>query len=281
MSSQVRFSARTRIAVLIVGAMALTACAEGGGLGGFRLPFGGGGSDEAAAGAAGDAVARDVEAPEVFQQSDQGLWDGRPSLGGIWVAHADVTDPERAKILNTANGQSIVGALFRREATAPGPAFQVSSDAAEALGMLAGQPADLRVTALRTREVPAEPAPEAATAAPGVIAESTLEDPATAEVIPAAATQAPPPAPTQTAAVTSSLSKPFIQVAIFRDRSNAERAADGLRSAGVVPLVRERRRSSGSAFRVMVGPAPNEADRAAMLTKVKALGYSDAYFVSE
>jgi hypothetical protein len=30
---------------------------------------------------------RDVEAPEVFDVTDAGLWDGRPSLGGVWVAH--------------------------------------------------------------------------------------------------------------------------------------------------------------------------------------------------
>jgi rare lipoprotein A len=29
-----------------------------------------------------------------------------------------------------------------------------------------------------------------------------------------------------------------------------------------------------------VGPTPNEADRAAILSKVKALGFTDAYFVT-
>ena len=40
-------------------------------------------------------VERDVEAPGVFQVTEAGLWDGRPSLGGVWVAHPDVTEPER------------------------------------------------------------------------------------------------------------------------------------------------------------------------------------------
>ncbi len=105
-------------------------------------------------------VETDVEAPEVFQVTDQGLWDGRPSLGGIWVAHPDVTAPERVVIRNQDNDQFVIGALFRRERDNPGPPIQVSSDAAEALGMLAGAPATLDVTALR-REDPAEPAPEA------------------------------------------------------------------------------------------------------------------------
>ncbi|HBM40562.1 MAG TPA: SPOR domain-containing protein, partial [Sulfitobacter sp.] len=65
-------------------------------------------------------VERDVEAPEVFSVSDQGLWDGRPSLGGVWVAHPDVTDPERVIIRNEANGKFVIGALFRRERDLPG-----------------------------------------------------------------------------------------------------------------------------------------------------------------
>jgi rare lipoprotein A len=106
------------------------------------------------------SLAQDVEAPEVFQVADEGLWDGRPSLGGLWVAHSDVTDPERVIIRNEENGRSITAALFRRERENPGPRFQVSSDAAEALGMLAGSPATLNVTALRRDEPAAEPASE-------------------------------------------------------------------------------------------------------------------------
>lgn len=108
----------------------------------------------AAAAASPVSVERDVEAPQVFSLSGQGLWDGRPSLGGVWVAHSSVTDPERVIIRNPKNGKSVVGALFRRERDMPGPGLQVSSDAAEALGMLAGQPADLAVVALRREEKP-------------------------------------------------------------------------------------------------------------------------------
>ena len=98
---------------------------------------------------------QDIEAPSVFQVVETGLWDGRPSLGGTWVAHPDVTTPERVIIRNTSNGQSVTGALFRREVDNPGPKVQVSSDAAAALGMLAGQPVTLSVTALRRDEVTA------------------------------------------------------------------------------------------------------------------------------
>ena len=141
------------------GLLALVAgCQEG------AQPFAGGQQPEAAAGQSGEEaqdsaltlVERDVEAPEVFSLSEAGLWDGRPSLGGVWVAHSSVKDPERVIIRNSKNGKSVIGALFRREAENPGPSLQISSDAAAALEILAGAPAELSVTALR-REEPEAP----------------------------------------------------------------------------------------------------------------------------
>ena len=98
----------------------------------------------------------DAERPDVFDTQDRALWDGRPSLGGVWVAHPDVGDPERVIIRNPDTGQEVIGALFRRERHNPGPAFQVSADAAAALQMLAGAPTAIRVTALRTVEPAAQ-----------------------------------------------------------------------------------------------------------------------------
>ena len=126
---------------------------------------------------------QEVEAPEVFQTTDSALWDGRPSLGGIWVASAQAVDPERVVMFNPATGKSVTGALFRRERDNPGPALQLSSDAAEALGLLAGQPAEIRVTALRKVEAEAPTAPVADVAA---LAEAEAEPPAEAEAATAA-----------------------------------------------------------------------------------------------
>ncbi len=109
-------------------------------------------------------IERDVEAPDVFSKTTEGLWDGRPSLGGVWVAHKDVKEPERVLIRNEANGKSVIGALFQRERGGPGPEFQVSSDAADALVVVAGAPVSLSVVALRKEEAP-EPVPETALAA--------------------------------------------------------------------------------------------------------------------
>ncbi|WP_328795241.1 SPOR domain-containing protein [Jannaschia marina] len=132
------------------------------------FPGAGGGKDATRAAPIGDSVQlieRDVEAPEVFSAKDRALWDGRPSLGGVWVAAPDVRDPERVIIRNEENGKFVIGALFKRERSNPGPTLQISSDAAAALGILAGSPTMVDVVALR-REESAAPVPAPAASAP-------------------------------------------------------------------------------------------------------------------
>ena len=104
---------------------------------------------------------QELQRPDIFSTTERGLWDGRPSLGGVWVAHPDVVDPERVRIENTENGQVIEGALFKRERESPGPRIQISSEAAAALGILAGQPTELSLVVLRQEEVIIEPLPVA------------------------------------------------------------------------------------------------------------------------
>ena len=93
-------------------------------------------------------VKRDVEAPDVVNISEAGLWDGHPSLGGIWVAHPNAKDPEKVIIRNPQNGKFVIGALFGRKHEFSGPSLQLSSDAADALGILAKQPTNVSVVAL-------------------------------------------------------------------------------------------------------------------------------------
>ena len=362
---------------------------------------------------------RDVEAPSVFSSTETGLWDGRPSLGGVWVAHPDVTEPERVIIRNTSNVQVVIGALFRRERSQPGPRIHVSSDAAEALGLLAGAPEKLSVIALRREdieeapveaEVPAiaeaepvteelaaeadimpEPAADpiaeetaAALAATRPDAEAADEDAAIlgeegepqtystaqaparkgwfgqrlfgkskqeapqtgtegfadpeligdavetaladdepvrkplfgkplfgrknsevgeplnalkaqpvsaalpeAEAVEAAAlpaaTAAPAPAPTVAPAPAlrkSDLDKPYIQVGIFNVEDNAGRTANRMREAGMVPTIFEQSSSGKTFWRVVVGPARNGSERTALLDKIKDVGFTDAYAVT-
>ncbi|MEM8851333.1 MAG: SPOR domain-containing protein [Pseudomonadota bacterium] len=119
-------------------------------------------------------IERDIEAPEVFRAQDQALWDGRPSLGGVWVAAPDVRDPERVIIRNEENGKFVIGALFNRERANPGPTLQLSSDAAAALGVIAGAPTSVDVVALRREEVP-DPTAAPATSAPVALDDATTE----------------------------------------------------------------------------------------------------------
>lgn len=175
-----------RLAVLAVGLTALSGCEEG--FAAKEPP-----TEEAAADSADNTnrfelfpeatsgQQRDVEAPGVFQVTEAGLWDGRPSLGGIWVAHPDVDQPERVLIKNTSNNKSVTGALFRRDRNLPGPALQVSSSAAERLGMLAGAPTRIEVVALR-REVIEETPPPVAEEAPDSDTSTAATETAAAEV---------------------------------------------------------------------------------------------------
>ncbi|EYD71106.1 SPOR domain-containing protein [Limimaricola hongkongensis] len=226
-----------------------------------------------------EIVSRDVEAPGIFQVTEDGLWDGRPSLGGVWVAYpeVDVEQIGQVVIRNEANGRFVIGALFRREREAPGPALQVSSEAAEALGMLAGAPAKLNVTALRRDDAAAPSAPGATTDFddPTPIAAVPLPD--AGDPAPAAAPQAPArPAP---AATTSDLDRPFIQIGIFSVEANARNTATAMEVEGLEARVVTSEIQGADYWRVVVGPASDAAARDATLFRVKALGFTDAYFV--
>ena len=289
-------------------------------------------------------VERDVEAPEVFQATEAGLWDGRPSLGGVWVAHPDVTEPERVLIRNTSNAKFVIGALFKPSLERPGPRFQVSSDAADALGMLAGQPTNLNVTALRREEVPgaktepeppaetpvsaaAMPAPEevetatldpvagaataiaraegAAPAANLPVAAAEIATPAPKkrrwfwqkkeeEVAPVAVAEAPAPSPapaavpraSPTAPVANSpkpvskLDRPYLQIGIFSVEENARNTAVAMRQTGIIPAVLKQSSRGKTFWRVIVGPATTASERAELLKKIKAAGFTDAYAVT-
>lgn len=191
-------------------------------------------------------VDRDVEAPEVFQTTDAALWDGRPSLGGVWVASPDAVNPERVILRNEANGKFVIGALFRRERDNPGPKLQISSDAADALGMLAGQPGQLNVTALRREDSRAEVAVAAAPADPetddAAAAETAASDPITAAN--AALDRADGVAPIDGADVTA------IAPTAFDDLDPTPQPGETKRAA------RKRARLAAKAAAAAVAPAP-------------------------
>lgn len=242
-------------------------------------------------------VDRDVEAPEIFQTTDQALWDGRPSLGGVWVASPEAKDPERVILRNPANGKFVIGALFRRERENPGPTLQISSDAAAALGMLAGAPGKINVTALRREEAPAqtdatkplldaaEPvavagadvakATTAALAKPGAKPGTTGAPIAAGTVKGTAIKPAAAAAPTKTAATPAKGGNHLAQIGIFSVEANAKRAVDQLAKAGVSAAVKKGQTQGKDHWSVTA----SGADKAALLAKVKGLGFTDAYII--
>ena len=285
-----------QLALMICGTVALAGCEEGKDFNLFKQNTGAEVTADAPLSSSSvKLIERDIEAPDVFQVSEQGLWDGRPSLGGVWVAAPGVKEPERVIIRNEDNGKFVIGALFRRERDNPGPKLQVSSDAAAALGMLAGAPDVLNVTALRREEVPLAqdtPAPETTMLeAPEEIETATLDPIAAASAAIDAAE--PQPTPTQVAAVApaapvraaapskpSGLAKPFIQIGLFSVEENASNTGIALRGAGMVPTIQKNESRGKTYWRVTVGPASNVVERTALLGKVKDLGFTDAYFVT-
>lgn len=311
-----------RASILTIVALTLAGCEEGKTSNPFKSN-GTNAADESATTSrrSGRKVSQDVEAPDVFQVTDSGLWDGRPSLGGIWVAHSDVKDPERVIIRNMANGKSITGALFRRERENPGPKFQASSDAAAALGMLAGQPVKLSVIALRREEieepvivvapvisdeVPTTPVPPATkpqarpatvktppktSIVSGTIEQTTLDPIASA----AAAIEAadgkttdgddatPAPAPVVEPAGTP---KPLF--ALAKSYVQLATFSDEAGATEAADTLRAagmepvvKEQGDASGWRVLVGPAANRKQRTALAKQLKGLGFTDAHFVKE
>ena len=279
--------------------------------GGFQPPAFLQSEGTSAAGAGGATVeTRDVEAPEVFQVTEAAIWDGRPSLGGVWVAHPDVQEPERVLIRDQDTGNFVVGALFKRERLGPGPRLQVSSDAAEALELTASLPATLQVTALRQEDVPvAAPDPEAGaldTLTP--IETAPLEEPTEADLeaiaragieaaeqgpteedlaatsraaIEAAAAAIGGAEPSQPAASADAVapSRPFVQVGIYSEEANARQVQQALEGAGLPARTVEDTLGGRSSFRVIAGPASSSQERERILAQVRSLGYADAYAV--
>jgi len=240
-------------------------------------------------------VDHDVEAPQDFQVTDKALWDGRPSLGGVWVAATSVSDPMRVIMRNPSNGKFVIGALFRREADNPGPKLQISSDAADALGLVAGEPAVLNVTALRREEAPVQ-APDAskplldtpetlagadvATAADTAITAAPIK-PVAAKPAPVVPAKRPPvqsaaqvqPVAAAAIAAAPSASGASIQIGIFSMESNANRAVATLAKAGVTATVRPETSHGKPLWSVVATGDPG------LLAKIKQAGFKDAYVI--
>lgn len=208
-------------------------------------------------------VERDVEMPEIYNQQGSGLWAGNETLGGVWVATQEQTDPERVIIRNLDNGNFVIGAMFSRP---DGSAFlyNLSSDAAEALGMRAGQANTLEVTALKREAIEEAPiSTDGTNTIPLDIAQEIERDMAAAQALQSQSAIA--------------LAKPFIQVGIFASEANARRAHQALNDSGIAAQTRLSQIGAKSYWRVVAGPSADAAAQSASMSKIRALGFKDAF----
>ncbi len=244
---------------------------------------------------ASTSINRDIERSDIFSVSENALWDGRPSLGGVWVAYPANVDPERVLIRNTKNGKTVIGALFRRERDNPGPKIQLSSDAAVALGVVAGTPTEISIIVLRREEVVVElpeeaaapvddnmtiPPRRAAVAMPAPIAPAAISEQALSSITTSETSVASTESTSIAAEVSSlfRLRKPYIQVGTFSTASNATALVETLIAAGVQASSQANDAENPTLWRVISGPYAQRAERSAQLQIIKELGYNDAFF---
>lgn len=289
-----KFIQKSALAPFII-VLALAGCEDG-------LTLGGDPPDDMVIGPkmTTETIETDVVAPEAFSIKDTALWDGRPTFGGIWIAHPDAETPERVRIRNEETGEEIIGALYKRERDFPGPKIELSADAALALGVLAGTPTKLSIVTLRRKTVevevpvdetnspmttplqrPAEtpkpeapkPAPEVPTpVAPVVIPEVNAASVPEVKTTTLPAVIAPATAPTSESDRTSV----YIQVATMQSRSKADAIVQKLERAGLYADIRENKTGSRTLYRIVVGPAATPEALEIMMGVVKEIGYKDA-----
>ena len=61
---------------------------------------------------------------------------------------------------------------------------------------------------------------------------------------------------------------------------NANNAGESLRLAGIVPTIRRQSSGDKTYWRVLVGPVTSTGERSTIISKVRDLGYADAYAVA-
>lgn len=286
----------------IMSAFALVGCGDGGGTA-TESEFPG---DDIVV----ETIETDVIAPEAFSITDKGLWDGRPTFGGVWIAYPNIETPERVRITNAETDKTVIAALYRRERDFAGPQIEMSADAAAALGMVAGTPAELNIVALRRVEVEVESTrssvpqpmtvplrrpgsvltPDVANTlvveAPGTIAPPAPEvpTPPDATITPTVEETALPPvevatepeAPAAPVSAPADPSQMFVQVATMESTRRANDLVTKLETAGLSAEIRESKSGDKTLYRIIAGPVTSPEGLEIMLSTVQQLGYKDA-----
>ncbi len=188
--------------------------------------------------------------PEILDIPASVFWDGEQTLGGNWVSHPDVKNPERVLITNVANGKSVVGAIFQQTKKINSGSAQISSDAAKALRITKNEQSKVRIVAVKETK-------------------STASSSKVDQPIPAKRTK-----------IDTKLSKPFIQVGIFSIEDNAGKTKDRMLELNIPVNIFNFQIKGKPYWRVVAGPAKTSDSRSKMLKLVKSAGFTDAYFVS-
>ena len=190
------------------------------------------------------------EKPKILDISATVIWDGSQTLGGNWVSHPNIKSPERVLIKNTANGKSVVGAVFQQTKNLNNGLAAISSDAAKALRVSKNNETKLQIVAIKAIENSKNNA-----------------DSTSARVEKKSISNA-------------KLTKPFIQVGIFGVENNAVKTGNQMSKLGLQTNTFEFKINGKTYWRVVAGPAKTFENRNNMLNTVKSAGFTDAYFVS-
>jgi len=127
----------------------------------------------AAPGAVDPALVPD---PEAFSTELDAVWDGLPTLQGVWVAHPLASRARRVRLTNEQTGAQVDGALFRRDPNQGGPTTVISSEAAEMLGIEPGAATPVSIVAIAYQNQIMQPTGTVAPASPEVVADTAGAD---------------------------------------------------------------------------------------------------------
>lgn len=105
-------------------------------------------------------------APDVFEARGLAIWDGAPTLQGIWVAHPKARTARRVRIIDTFTRRAVDGALFRRDEALAGSTVLISSEAATLLGLAPNEKSEILIVALKPKELEEVAEAEAPTETP-------------------------------------------------------------------------------------------------------------------
>ena len=190
------------------------------------------------------------EKPKILNISTSVIWDGQQTLGGNWVSHPAVNNPEKVLIKNTSNGKSIVGAVFQHANSLKKDTAIISSDAANSLSISKNDKTEISIVAVREAKNNI------------VDKQSTLNQLKNNTID------------------KENIAKKFIQVGIFSVENNAIKTLERMDKLNLPVSVSDLEIKGKLYWRVVVGPANTLKNKTNMINAIKSAGFTDAYLVA-